>query len=201
MTRQGLAGIYAICEGTWDGCYFVHVPDGVDRLTALEVVKPQFRAAFVAEGQCHRPQSSLSDWTICPSASMSLSSITSFTNWVSPIQPPSSYEPQGPASYLPPDFDITVTSEQLLDNFQQLSVGGYRVCDYTECNKLASVVQEASQLGNDVLAYFCGQIDDTARELPSTREILSSVDRRWNQVSQEAEEQFSLQGPIHSRFA
>ena len=201
MTRRGPAGIYAIREGTWDGYYFVHVPDGVDRLTALEVAKPQFRAAFMAEGQGHRPQSSLSDRTIRPSTSMSLSSITSFANWVSAIQPASSHEPRGPAGHLPPDFDITTTSEQLLDNFQHLSAGAYHVRDYAECNQLASVVQETSQLGDDVLAYFRGQIDDAARELRSTREILNSVDRQWNQVSQEAEEQLSLQGPIHSRFA
>ena len=185
----------------WDGCYFVHIPDSVDRLTALEVAKLQFHTAFVAEGQCHQPQSSLSDWTICPTASMSLSSITSFMNWVSAIQPPSSYKPQGPASHLPPNFDITVTSEQLLDNFQQLSTGGYHVRDYTECKKLVSVVQEASQLGNTVLVYFCSQIDDGTRELCSTCKILNSVDCQWNQVSQETEEQLSLQGPIHSQFA
>ena len=132
---------------------------------------------------------------------MSLSSITSLTNWVSSLNPPSPHESRGPASHLPPDFDVSTTSEQLLDNFQYLSVEGQFVRDYTEFNKLASVVQETSQLGDDVLAYFRGQIDDAAKELRSTREILNSVDRQWNQVSQEAEEHLSMQGSVHSRFA
>lgn len=173
---------------------------GFDRLTALEVAKPHFRAAFMTKGQCNRPQSSLSDRTIRPSTSTSLSSITSFTNWISSLNPPSPHESRGPASHLPPDFDLTTTAEQLLDNFQHLSAEGQFARDLTELNKLSSVVQETSQLGDDVLAYFRGQIDDAAKELRSTREILNSVDRQWNHVSQEAEEQLSAQDPVHSRF-
>lgn len=130
---------------------------------------------------------------------MSLSSITSFTNWTSIKSLPNEY--RGPASHLPPDFDITTTSEQLLDNFQYLSSDGQFVRDFAEFNTFASVVQETSQLGDDVLAYFRGQIDDAARELRSTREILNSVDRQWNDVSQEAEEQLIAQDPVSSRFA
>ncbi|KAN0093267.1 hypothetical protein V8E55_004051 [Tylopilus felleus] len=168
-------------------------------LTALEVAKPHFRVAFMTEKQLRRPQSSHSDRTIRPSTSMSLSSITSFTNWTSIKSLPNEY--RGPASHLPPDFDITTTSEQLLDNFQYLSSDGQFVRDFAEFNKFASVVQETSQLGDDVLAYFRGQIDDAARELRSTREILNSVDRQWNDVSQEAEEQLIAQDPVSSRFA
>lgn len=154
----------------------------------------------MTEGLLNRPQSSLSDRTIRPSTSMSLSPITSFTNWPS-INPSSPNESRGPASYLPPDFDITTTCEQLLDNFQHLSAEGQFVRDPSEFNKFASVVQETSQLGGDVLAYFRGQIDDVAKELRNTREILNFVDRQWNLVSQEAEEQLSVQDPAHSRFA
>ncbi|KAF8434088.1 hypothetical protein L210DRAFT_3454250 [Boletus edulis BED1] len=170
-------------------------------LTALEVAKPQFRTAFMTEGQFNRPESSLSDRTIRPNTSMSLSPITSFTNWVSPINPPSPHEYRGPASHLPPDFDITTSSEQLLDNFQYLSAEGQFVRNPAEFNKFASVVQETAQLGDDVLAYFRGQIDDATMELRSTREILNCVDRQWNQVSREAEEQLSVQDPLHSHFA
>lgn len=155
----------------------------------------------MTEGQFNRPQSSLSDRTIRPSTSMSLSSITSLTNWVSSINPPSPHESRGPANHLPPDFDITTTSEQLLDNFQYLSAEGQFVRDHADFNKFTSVVQETSQSGDDVLAYFRGQIDDAAKELRSTREILNSVDRQWNHVSQETEEQLSAQDPAHSRFA
>ncbi|KAG8213437.1 hypothetical protein J3R82DRAFT_11950 [Butyriboletus roseoflavus] len=169
-------------------------------LTALEVAKPHFRAAFMTEGQFNRPQSSLSDRTIRPSTSTSISSITSLTNWISSLNPPSPHEPLGPASHLPPDFDLTTTAEQLLDNFQYLSAEGQFVRDHAELDKLASVVQETSQLGDDVLAHFRGQIDDAANELRSTREILNSVDRQWNHVSQEAEEQVSAQDPARSRF-
>jgi hypothetical protein len=176
--------------------------DNFDRLTALEVAKPHFRAAFMTEGQFNRPQSSLSDRTIRPSTSKSLSSITSFTNWVSSINPPLPNESRGPASHLPPDFDITTTSEQLLDNFQYLSADGQFIRDQAEFNQFASVVQETSQLGDDILTYFRGQVDDAAKELRSTREILKFVDRQWNHVSQEAEEQLSAQDdPFHSHFA
>lgn len=171
------------------------------RLTALEVAKSHFRAAFMTEGQSNRPQSSLSERTIRPGTSTSLSSITSFTNWATPVNPPSPNESRGPASHLPPDFDITTTSEQLLDNFQYLYTEGQFIRDQTEFNKFASVVQEASQLGDDVLAYFRGQIDDAAKELRSTREILNVVDRQWNHVSQEAEGQLSAQDPVYSHLA
>lgn len=132
---------------------------------------------------------------------MSLSSITSLTNWVSSINPSSPHESRGPASHLPPDFDISTTSEQLLENFQYLSVEAQFVRSDADFNTLASAVQETSQLGDDVLAYFRGQIDDAAKELRSTREILNSVDRQWNHVSQEAEEHLSTEGSVHSRFA
>lgn len=155
----------------------------------------------MTEGQFNRPQSSLSDRTIRPSTSMSLSPITPLTNWTCSITPPSPNESRGPASHLPPDFDITTTSEQLLDNFQYLSSEGQFVRDQAEFNKFASIVEETSHLGDDVLAYFRGQIDDAARELRSTREILNCVDRQWNQVSQEAEERVTAQDPDSSRFA
>jgi len=98
---------------------------------------------------------------------MSLSSITitSLMNWVSPVDPPSPNESRGPASHLLLDFDITTTSEQILDNFQYLNTEAQCICDpsQTEFNKFVSVVQEASQLGNDILAYFWGQIDNAAK--------------------------------------
>ena len=155
----------------------------------------------MTEGQFNRPLSSLSDRTIRPGTAKSLSSITSLTNWVSSINPPSPPESRGPASHLPPDFDITTTSEQLLDNFQYLSSEGQFVRDQADFNKFASVVEETSQLGDDILTYFRGQVDDAARELRGTREILNSVDRQWNQVSQEAEEQLSAQDSVLSHLA
>lgn len=204
VTQRGPTGIYAIREGEFRCPFLLPVKasngDDFHRLTALEVAKPHFRAAFMTEGEFNRPLSSLSDRTIRPSTSKSLSSITSFTNWVSSINPPSPNESRA-ASHLPPDFDITTTSEQLLDNFQYLSTDGQFIRDQTEFNTFASVVQETSQLGDDILTYFRGQADDAAKELRSTREILSLVDRQWNHVSQEAEEQLSAQDPVHSHFA
>ncbi|KIJ67052.1 hypothetical protein HYDPIDRAFT_85463 [Hydnomerulius pinastri MD-312] len=158
-------------------------------LTAFEVAKPLFRSAFNDDGQFNRPQSALSDRTIRPTTVASLSSITSFSDWVSPLAPPSIRESTGPASHLPPDFDATSTSERLLDNFQYLSVEAQFVRDHSGLDNLESVVSETSQLGDDILAHFRGQVDDAAKELRDMREALNTVDRMWNAVSHDAEEQ------------
>jgi hypothetical protein len=156
------------------------------------VAKPHFRSAFSLE-QSNRPQSSLSDRTIRPTTCTSLSSITSFTDWVSPIAPPI-HQSAGPASHLPPDFDVISTSEKLLDNFQYFSTAPHLGCDPAGLDNLESVITETSQLGDDVLAHFRGQVDDAAKELRDMREALNTVDRLWNVVSHEAEGQLRSRG-------
>ncbi|KAF9223913.1 hypothetical protein BS17DRAFT_125513 [Gyrodon lividus] len=163
-------------------------------LTAFEVAKPHFRSAFSLDAQFNRPQSSLSDRTIRPTTCTSLSSITSFTEWASPIAPPPIRDSAGPASHLPPDFDATTTSERLLDNFQYLSTEAQFVCEPVGLDNLGSVITETSHLGDDILAHFRGQVDDVAKELRDMREALNTVDRLWNVVSLEADEQLRSRG-------
>ncbi|KAF9231002.1 hypothetical protein BU15DRAFT_90999 [Melanogaster broomeanus] len=163
-------------------------------LTAFEVAKPQFRLAFNLDGHSNRPQSSLSDRTIRPNTSTCLSSIASFTDWASPIAPPSIGESMVPTNHLPPDFDVMSTSERLLENFQYLSTDAQFVRDAAGLDHLESVVTETSQLGDDILAYFRGQVNDAAKELRDMREGLNAVDRLWNVVSQEAAEQLQSRG-------
>ncbi|KAF8841811.1 hypothetical protein BDN67DRAFT_490026 [Paxillus ammoniavirescens] len=168
--------------------------------TAFEVAKPHFRSAFSIDAQSNRPQSSLSDRTIRPTTCTSLSSITSFTDWVSPIAPPI-HQSAGPASHLPPDFDVISTSEKLLDNFQYFSMAPHLVCDPAGLDNLEHVITETSQLGDDILAHFRGQVDDAAKELRDMREALNTVDRLWNVVSHEAEGQLRFRGNDIPRLA
>ncbi|KAH7884497.1 hypothetical protein F5I97DRAFT_2037547 [Phlebopus sp. FC_14] len=158
-------------------------------LTAYEVAKPRFRSAFGLDGQCNRPQSSLSDRTIRPNT---LSHITSFTSPIPSVSPPSIREPTGPTNPLPSDFDATLTSERFLDNLQFLSTEAQFVHDREGFFNFESVVKESSQLGDDILSYFRGQVDDAAKELRDVRETLNTVDRLWNVISQDADEHLAV---------
>ncbi|KAG0695910.1 hypothetical protein DFH29DRAFT_953535 [Suillus ampliporus] len=129
-------------------------------LTAFEVARPIFRSAFGPDGQFIRPESSLSDRTIRPGTSSSITSITSFTDRTTPLSPPTIRISNGPASHLPLDFDATASAERLLENFTLLSTEAQFVRDHDGLDRLASVVNETSQLGHDVLAHFRGQVDD-----------------------------------------
>ncbi|KAL4064486.1 hypothetical protein J3A83DRAFT_4376707 [Scleroderma citrinum] len=159
-------------------------------LTAYEVAKPHFRSAFCLDGPNNRPQSSLSDRTIRPNTLDPLPSITAITDWATPIIPPVA----GSERHLPPDFDVTSTSERLLDNIQHLSTEAQFVRDHAGLDNLESVVTETSQLGKNVLSHFRGQLHDLAQELRGTREALNTVDRMWNTVSQAAEDHLRVRG-------
>lgn len=157
-------------------------------LTAFEVARPIFRSAFSPDGQFIRPESSLSDRTIRPGTSSSITSVTSFTDRSTPLSPPTIRISNGPASHLPLDFDVTVSAERLLENFTLLSTEAQFVRDHEGLDRLASVVIETSQLGYDVLAHFRGQVDDAASELRDVRAALNATDHLWNTTLQDMEE-------------
>ncbi|KAH7925858.1 ankyrin [Leucogyrophana mollusca] len=150
-------------------------------LTPLEVAKPHFRAAF---GEVFRPQSSLSDRTIRPATS--LASITSFSGWASPAPSAATRET---ATHLPHDFDVTSLSERLLDNFHHVSKELQFARDPAELDGFQRLLKNASQTGDDVLAHFRSQCDEAAKELRDMREVLNDVDRLWNNISHDVEEQ------------
>lgn len=158
-------------------------------LTALEVARPIFRSAFSPDGQFIRPESSLSDRTIRPGSSDSITSITSFADRTTPLSPPTIRIADGPASHLPLDFDATASAERLLENLVLLSTEAQFVRDHKGLDRLVGVVNETSQLGDDVLAHFRGQVDDAARELRDMRAALNAVDHLWNAASHDVEEQ------------
>ncbi|KAG2037717.1 hypothetical protein BDR03DRAFT_896598 [Suillus americanus] len=157
-------------------------------LTAFEVARPIFRSAFSPDGQFIRSESSLSDRTIRPGTSSSITSVTSFTDRTTPLSPPTIRIPNGPASHLPLDFDSTASTERLLDNFTLLSTEAQFVRDHEGLDRLASVVNETSQLGYDVLAHFRGQVDDAASDLRDMRAALNAIDHLWNTTSHDVEE-------------
>lgn len=158
-------------------------------LTAFEVARPIFRSAFSPDGQFIRPESSLSDRTIRPGSAGSITSITSFSDRTTPLSPPTIRIADGPASRLPPDFDATASAERLLENFSLISTEAQFVRDHKSLDRLAGVVSETSQLGDDVLAHFRGQVDDAARDLRDMRSALNAVDHLWNAASHDVEEQ------------
>jgi len=163
--------------------------NSIHSLTAFEVARPIFRSAFSPDGQYIRPESSLSDRTIRPGSAGSVTSITSFSDRTTPLSPPTIRIADSPASRLPPDFDATTSAERLLDNISLLSTDVQFVRDHKSLDRLADVVSETSQLGDDVLAHFRGQADDVARELRDMRTALNSVDYLWNTASHDIEEQ------------
>ncbi|KAI6016403.1 hypothetical protein PISMIDRAFT_686952 [Pisolithus microcarpus 441] len=160
-------------------------------LTAYEVAKPQFRSAFRLDGPANRPQSSISDHTICPNSFNQLPSVTSLADWASP---PVSREATGPASRLPADFDVTSTFERLLNNIQYLTTEAQFVPDHGGLDNLESAVAETSQLGGDILSHFLGQVHNVTQELRGMREDLKAADRLWSTASQEAEESLRARG-------
>ncbi|KAG2107132.1 ankyrin repeat-containing domain protein, partial [Suillus cothurnatus] len=149
-------------------------------LTAFEVARPIFRSAFSPDGQFIRPESSLSDRTIRPGTSSSITSVTSFTDRTTPLSPPTIRISNGPASHLPLDFDATASTERLLENFTLLSTEAQFVRDHEGLDRLASVVNETSQLG--------GQVDDAASDLRDMRAALNAIDHLWNTTSHDVEE-------------
>ncbi|KAG1832566.1 hypothetical protein DFJ58DRAFT_235774 [Suillus subalutaceus] len=157
-------------------------------LTAFEVARPIFRSAFSPDGQFIRSESSLSDRTIRPGTSSSITSVTSFTDRTTPLSPPTVRTSNGPASHLPLDFDATASTERLLENFTLLSTEAQFVRDHEGLDRLASVVNETSQLGYDVLAHFRGQVDDAASDLRDMRAALNTIDHLWNTTSHDVEE-------------
>jgi hypothetical protein len=157
-------------------------------LTAFEVARPIFRSAFSPDGQFVRPESSLSDRTIRPGTSGSITSVTSFTDRTTPLSPPTIRISNGPASHLPLDFDATAAAERLLDNFTLLSTEAQFVRDHEGLDRLATVVNETSQLGYDVLAHFRGQVDDAASDLRDMRAALNAIDHLWNATSHDVDE-------------
>ncbi|KAH7913589.1 hypothetical protein BJ138DRAFT_1081323 [Hygrophoropsis aurantiaca] len=162
-------------------------------LTPFEVAKPHFRSAF---GEVFRPQSSLSDRTIRPAAS--LASITSFSSWASPSA--SVREASQPSTHLPHDFDVTSSSERLLDNFHHVSKEMQFARDPVELDTFQGLLKDTSQIGVDVLSYFRSQCDDVAKELRDMREVLNDIDRLWNTMSHDAEEQTKI-NPASRRLA
>ena len=119
-----------------------------------------------------------------------LPSITSVADWATPIAPPAACPAKHPQS----DFDVTYTSERLLDNIQYLSNEAQFVRDHAGLDNLESVVAETSQIGKSVLTHFRGQAHDLAQELGDMREVLNAVDRMWNNVSQAAEQHLRARG-------
>lgn len=157
-------------------------------LTAFEVARPIFRSAFSPDGQFIRPESSLSVRTIRPGTSSSITSVTSFTDRTTPLSPPTIRISNGPASHLPLDFDVTASADRLLENSTLLSTEAQFVRDHEGLDRLASVVNETSQLGYDVLAHFRGQVDDAASDLRDMRAALNAIDHLWNTTSNDVEE-------------
>ena len=116
--------------------------------------------------------------------------ITSITDWVAPIAP----SPACSVKRLQPDFDVTYSSERLLDNIQYFSNELRFVKDHAGPENLESVVAETSQLGKSLLNHFRGQAQDLAQELGNMHGILSAADRMWNNVFQAAEQHLRARG-------
>lgn len=76
----------------------------------------------------------------------------------------------------------------MLENFTLLSTEAQFVRDHEGLDRLASVVNETSQLGYDVLAHFRGQVDDAASDLRDMRAALNAIDHLWNTTSNDVEE-------------
>lgn len=157
-------------------------------LTALEVAKPQFRVAFSTE-RCTK--SSLSMRTIRPS--MSLNNLSSLYEPRTSMESACDYPPLLPP---PIDFDVTYSSENLLNNLRYVSS---ELCHYiqpVQLDEIKDILYETRKTSRDILSHFRAQLEDARKELEDARTTFSRVDSFWSSVSHAAES--TLQGGVET---
>ncbi|KAJ7143317.1 hypothetical protein C8R43DRAFT_954109 [Mycena crocata] len=132
-------------------------------LTALEVCKPEFRAAFGEQLEDLRSGSSLSCYTIRPSTSMS-----SLASWIS------NGDPTDEAAVLD-NVDISASSEQLLANLRLTSPAENHAATPFHLNFLDNLIREAADITAIVSAHYRTITDEASKDVQILRSNASKL--------------------------
>ncbi|KAJ7510484.1 hypothetical protein B0H11DRAFT_2216274 [Mycena galericulata] len=126
-------------------------------LTALEVCQPEFRAAFGEQLEDLRSASSLSCYTIRPSASSA-----SLSSWVDNAV--SSRDHEDAASLLD-NVDISASSEQLLANLRLTSPSESHSATPFHLNFLNNLIREAADITAIVATHYRTITNEASKDL------------------------------------
>lgn len=165
-------------------------------MTAFDVAKPEFRAAFGADTENVRSVSSLSNRTIRPSTSFA--SLSSFKEWTPVIQ---AITDDDTSLFFTPDFDVSTSSHQLLANLRQTSPILIHDPAPTNLNYLESMLSDTADTSYDILRHFRARTNDADLELREALAIFNRVSTLRDVVSQDVEVRLKERGlqPIKSR--
>ncbi|KAG5653639.1 hypothetical protein H0H81_011741 [Sphagnurus paluster] len=130
-------------------------------LTALEVCRPEFRAAFGENAEKLRSVSSLSMRTVRPSGSFA--SLVSFSE-----SQPSAYD-DTLSLCSPLEIDIEDSTHQLLVNLRTTSPTLNHASDPVTLSRLTNLLTEATHLNQRILRHFRARVAEATKELQELR--------------------------------
>lgn len=145
----------------------------LNRLTALEVAKPEFRAAFGEDFERLRSASSLSNYTIRPTDSFA--SLASFSEWNTAGH---ILQSDAVSLYSPVDLDLDFGSSahELLANLRLTSPGINHRSDQVHIDHLNSVLGQTSQLSQEILRHCRARVEEATKELQELQMYSNKID-------------------------
>ncbi|KAF5379780.1 hypothetical protein D9615_005707 [Tricholomella constricta] len=146
--------------------------------TALEVSKPEFRAAFGENAEKLRSVSSLSMRTIRPTGSFA--SLVSFSE-----SQPIVYD-DALSLCSPLDLDIEESTHQLLFNLRSTSPSINYSNDPVTLSRLSNLLAEATHLSQGILRQFRARVKEASKELQDLRSHSETVQLLLDHVTQAA---------------
>ncbi|KAJ7717682.1 ankyrin repeat-containing domain protein [Mycena metata] len=161
-------------------------------LTALEVCKPEFRAAFGEQLEDLRSGSSLSSHTIRPSASL-----TSLVSLISSTLPARDADE---ASLLD-NLDISTSTEQLLANLRLTSPSENHNATPFHLNFLDNLIREAADITAIVSTHYRTMTNEATKDVQILRRNVDKMQVTLERACRDVEEAMRSRGlaPIPSR--
>ncbi|KAJ7086153.1 hypothetical protein B0H15DRAFT_845590 [Mycena belliarum] len=153
-------------------------------LTALDVCKPEFRAAFGQQLEDLRSDSSLSSYTIRPATSM-----TSLSTWSSQEDPSYSDE----TSVLD-NVDISASAEQLLANLRLTSPTESHQATPFHLNFLDNLVHEAADITAIVAAHYRTVATEAAKDAQLLRANADKMQLLLDRTHRDVEQAMQARG-------
>ncbi|GLB44891.1 putative ankyrin repeat [Lyophyllum shimeji] len=147
-------------------------------LTALEVCKPEFRAAFGENAEKFRSMSSMSMRTIRPSGSFA--SLVSFSE----LQAAGADDALSLCA--PLDLDIEESTQQLLFNLRATSLSIHHSRDPVNLSRLSNLLAEVTHLNQGILRQLRSRVQEASKELQELRSNSDKVQLLLDHVTQAA---------------
>ncbi|KAJ6608679.1 hypothetical protein B0H10DRAFT_1815316 [Mycena sp. CBHHK59/15] len=156
-------------------------------LTALEVCKPEFRAAFGEQFEDLRSASSLSCYTIRPSTSTA-----SLSSWNS--GPSLSRVPDDDASLVLDNVDISASSEQLLVNLRLTSPAENHKTTPFHLNFLDNLVREAADITAIVATHYRTITAEATKDVQALRSSAGKLQAALDRASRDVDQSMRARG-------